>query len=224
VSVPLTAGYRVTHLEWDAPGNRLLGFAVDAVTDRAVPIRIDIASGAIMPLSALSADCCTLNIGVSALTRNGDPRLLVIGRGTTDTSDQLLEFNMTTGALERVVALTDWRIDELVRHPVTNVVYGLGQVLSTNAAQPFALDASLAPGAIGPGVAGCCFALAGGAAIDRTTNELVVLSAAFGGAQFNARAFDLATGVATDGPVLTANLLFEDSGVVFGVLFANGFE
>lgn len=223
---PLSSGYRVTHMEYDASGNRLLALARDALSDQLLMATIVPSTGTVTVRQVLSAPCCTLRTGVSALTTSSGLRMLVVGTNAT-AQEQVLEFNFTsnTGPIASNIP-AGLQVAELAVHPVSGIVFGLGYSSATQLSHPIQLGA--APGyvisTIGPGTANCCFALAGAAAIDRINNQLVIVGL---GSAVNTSAvhrFSLSTGVYQTGVGLTANALFEDTGLVTDYIFANGFD
>lgn len=221
----LSAGFRVTHLEWDAVGGRLFGLAIDSASENLVMAQINPVSGTLTVRATLASPCCVLRAGVSALTTSGGTRMFTVG--TSGGVEQLLIFNFdtNTGPTTGTIA-SNLRVSELAIHPQTGVLFGLAHDTSAESTRLITVGTS-APftiAAIGAGASDCCYVLAGPAAIERTINGLFVLSTAFGTTAPSVRRFDLTTGTMTAGIALTGFALFEDTGVNTGALFSDGFE
>ncbi len=221
-ATPASGGYLITHVEHQAATGQLRAIARDAASGQWQLANLAV-NGIVVPVGTLPGDCCSFRAGVSVLA---GARLLLVGRRSADTQDHLLGIDLASGALALAVPIpANLAFNDLVAHPSTGVVYGLAHDTNSAATGLYTVDPLLGGvGAIGSGSAGCCYALAGPAVIDRTTNGLVALVSDFGSGTTAARSFDLATGLASNGPALAANALFEDFGIATGVLFADSFE
>jgi hypothetical protein len=224
--VALSSGYRVTHMEIDAPNARLLALARDLTTDQIVMAEINPVTGVLGVRAALAAPCCRFKIGVSALTRNAGLRLFVVGTNAT-AAEQLLVFDFDANTGPQAVNIPNGlQLNDLVVHPITGTLLGLAHDPTALVALPISVGA--APGyaisTIGAGTVNCCFALAGPAAIDRGSNRIFTLGSVYGASAPVVLSFDLATGTPSTGIALSGSALFEDFGVVAEALFADGFE
>ena len=224
--MPLSNSYRISHMEFDASGNRLLALARDQLTDQLVMASINPANAMLTVLAVLPAPCCGLRTGVSALTQNGAVRMLVVGRNAA-ANEELLEFNFSSTSGPQASSIpAGLQMAELLVHPLSGALLGLAHDDSTGLTHPVQIGA--APGyaisLLGTGTQGCCFALAGAATVDRVLNTLNIVGLGTSPSASRMHRFDLSSGVHSVGIALTANALFEDSGVNTESLFANGFE
>lgn len=226
--LPIPAGLRISHLEWDASGSlRLVGVASDT-TDDSVTL-VSIAGTTVSDLGMPSADCCTFRAGVSAF-RASDDSLFLVGRRTTDTVDQLFRFTMNPPALAQVVSIpADLSVNELVVNAGGQLL-GLAYSNAAAATLLFNTDAGLNITTVGSGMSDCCFVLAGSIAIDTGSNAIVSLGPGIAGMQPNPPqqwSFDLGSGAILPGMVATSGAgLFFDGGTIAGdsLLFQDGFE
>lgn len=222
--LPLSAPYRITHLEYDPGSGQLLALARDPADERVVMLSLDPLSGQLSLRARLTEPCCELKTGVSVLLPGSPTRLLAVGRSGGEES--LLSFDFSAATSPTVVALpANLRVAELAVHPASAQLFGVGFNESTGLTHAIAFGAppGFVPTLIGAGSSDCCFVLAGSAAIDRLGNSLAVLGQASGGAPRLQR-FSLFDGSRSQGIELQAHALLEDFGVRFGGLFADGFE
>ena len=222
-SVPTSSAEHITHLAYDAPNTRLLGFAANDAGGVDM-VRITPGTGTVVVAAALGPACCTLRAGVIAY-QPGTSTLYAVGRRSTDTNDQLLAFSTGSGTLQNAWDLGNERIAQLIVDGST--LYALSYAQDTKLLRPgtFTFVPAFQFNATGAGTSDCCFVLAGSAAIDHANNALVALtrtSATSG--PFAVRAFSLSTGNVTVGSTLQAMGLFEDTAVLFDRIFADGFE
>jgi hypothetical protein len=223
--VAVSAGFRVTHLEWDAVGARLFALAIDSATEALVMAQINPVSGTLTVRATMTAPCCVLRSGVSALTTSGGTRMFAVGMAGG--AEQILIFNFDTNTGPATATIpAGFSIAELVVHPQSGALFGLAHDSSAESTRLITVGTSapftVTP--IGAGASDCCFVLAGPAAIDAAGNRLVALGAAFGATATSVRSYNLATGVPSNGIGLTGFALFEDTGISTGVLFSDGFE
>jgi hypothetical protein len=224
-SIAITSGRRVTHLNYDAPRSRLVGFVAEDAGGIDVAT-IDPGNGNVVLTGVLGPQCCTLRSGISAYTAGAD-RLYAVGR-TTDqigTGDALFVFSVDGGKLLNSYALGSESILQLVVDGST--VYALTYNNAGAATRPAVItfSPSLVLTPIGAGTSDCCFTLAGPAAIDHAHNTLVALTRSTTGAgSFFIRAFSLSDGSVTTGNSVPAMGLFEDNAVLFDRIFADSFE
>lgn len=224
--VLVTAGYRVTHMEHDPIGARLLALARDQVTEQIVMASINPATAVLTVRAALAAPCCELRTGVSALQLSGGTRFFAVG-GAGAATEQLLVFNFDNNTGPVAVNIpNNLQLNDLAINLATNAIVGLAYDLTALMSMP--INVGAAPGyaisTIGAGNAGCCYALAGAAAVDRIGNRIVVIGSAEGTSAPRVQSFSLVDGSLAAGIALPANALFEDFAIVIDVLFSDGFE
>ncbi len=224
--LPVSAGYRVTHLEYDATGARLLALARDAVTENLVMAAIDPATGALSVRANLAAPCCVLRAGVSVLTTSGGTRLLTVGRAAA-ANEELLIFDFVANTGPQAVTIPgDLKLGDLARHPLSGAVFGVAHDETADVTRVITVGAapSYPIATVGTGATACCFGLAGASAIDRTSGEIVFIGSVSGSTLPAVQRFNVVTGARVAGIALAGNAVFEDFGVSTGVLFADGFE
>lgn len=224
-SVAISAGYRISHMAYDSLRQRLVAL-LSADDDTTQLATLDPASGNVTVTGAPGSGCCMLRSGVIAYAASSD-LLYAVGRRSTDTSDQLFAFAVTTGTLQAAYPLGTATIAQLLYD--SGNLYALSYDATADTLQPARI--SFSPGfalnTIGTGNSGCCFVLAGSMAFDPANNALVAVtrSSATPASPFVIRSFSLGDGSATIGNPLTANGLFYDRYAnLVDRIFADGFE
>jgi len=170
-----------------------------------------------------ASDCCTLRAGVVAY-QPGSGTLFAIGRRSGDSTDQLLAFAVGGGGLQQAYDLGGERVVQLVADG--GELYGLSTAAGSDALRvgrfSFAPTVAFVP--YNSGASGCCFALAGPAAIDHATGVFAALTRAdSAGAPFLIRTF-AASGAPLTGNAVAALGLFEDDVRLLDRIFADSFE
>jgi hypothetical protein len=224
--LPLDPGFTVTHLEFHAATGQLFGLAREIATGGVAMVAINPLTAALTVRARPPAPCCSLKAGVSALIDSGNVHLLAVGRNA-GSQEVILPFNFTSNSLGSDIPLpAGEQVTDLVRHPATGVVWGFSHETATGLGRPFSIG--LFPGfpfvTVGPGHAGCCYALAGSAAIDQIANQLVFIGHAQAGERPALQRFSFSDGSRTVGPFLIGHGLFQDFGLRFDELFSDGFE
>ncbi len=222
-SIAITAGRRVSHLDYDPLRARLVGFVVEDAGGIDVAT-VDPVSGNVVVTGVLGPSCCTLRAGVSAYAASAD-RLYAVGRRSGDITDQLLVFSVGSGTLQAAYDLGSESVLELVADggSLYALSYAQGSAVLRVASITFAPAFSLSP--IGSGSSDCCYVLAGSAAIDHAKNTLDTLARSNSTSEpFAIRAFSLSSGNVTIGQTVPAMGLFEDTAVLFDRIFADSFE
>lgn len=221
-SIGLGTGQRITHLVYDPLRVRLAALIAD--DGGGVDLATLSTSGGVAVTGALGPDCCQLRAGVAAYDAAADI-FYAVGRRATDSADQLLAFSIANGTLLAAYPLGGESVSALLLDGST--LYALSYDATSDALR--AATITFTPGfaltPIGAGASGCCFVLAGPAALDHARNALVALTRASTSAEaFAVRAFSLADGTVTPGNALSANGLFEDSVPLSDRIFADDFE
>jgi len=221
-SLGLSNGQRVTHLVYDPVHLRFAALVADDAggVDPAIVSMF----GRVAVTGTLGPDCCSLRAGVAAYDAAAD-LFYAVGRRTTDSTDQLFAFSITQGTLLASYPLGSESVSTLLLHG--GVLYALSYDAATDALR--AATITFTPGfaltPIGSGAAGCCFVLAGSAALDHARNTLVALTRSSTTIEpFAIRSFSLADGTVTQGFALAANGLFEDTVPLSDRIFADDFE
>lgn len=225
---PWDPAFRITHMEWDASGSaRLVGVAIRLSDDSATFVKVESNSG--IDLGMPEPGCCTFRAGVSAF-RSTDDSFFLVGRRATDTQDHLFRFTMNPLALAQVVPIPDdVTVTELDLFGGASLI-GLGYSAAAAATKVFTTDAALTITLLGSGASNCCFVMAGSAARDTSTNQLVTLGPQNAEIQPNSPrqwGFSLSSGAIFEGMTDTNGVgLFFDTTPIFSVpvLFADGFE
>jgi len=221
-SVPISSGTRISQMNFDQLREQLVALVSDdnGGTDIA---NVDPGTGTVTTIAALGPDCCVLRQGVAAylpLTRT----LYAVGRRSTDSTDQLLAFDMADGVLAQNADLGTLRVSQLATDGIS--LYALVYTPSTD---DLTLDqvstANLGFTQIGNVASGCCFALTGPATIDVASNSFNALLRSSDGSNLSTvTSFSLNDGTMTQGNAIQAMGLFDDTAALSDRIFADGFE
>jgi hypothetical protein len=222
----LDPAYTVTHLEFHAASAQLYALARDNASGELVMAAINPTTAQLTVRATIAAPCCELKAGVSALADSGNLLLLAVAK--TPAGDEVIQlFDFSTNTLGGEIALpAELQLTDLVRHPASGTIWGFAHDGATALGGPIAIG--LVPGnpvvPIGPGVAGCCYAQAGAAAIDQSSNALVFIGHDTAGNPSSLQHFNLSDGSHSVGASVVGHAVFQDFGLNFSQLFADGFE
>lgn len=222
----LDSAYTVTHLEYHAASAQLYALARGSASGDLVMAVINPGTAQLTVRATIPAPCCELKAGVSAFADSGS--LLMLAVAATPTGEEVIQlFDFSTNALgSQIAPPPGLKVADLVRHPASGTIWGFAHDPASALGGPIAIG--LVPGnpvvPVGPGVAGCCYALTGSAAIDQVGNALVFIGQDATGEAPRLMRFNLADGSRSIGPQVSGHALLQDFGLNFEQLFSDGFE
>jgi len=235
-SMQAPAGRYFSALAFDAPSSSVVGLVSDPTGASASQVFVVPTSGGtafgVPGYMVAAPDCCSLVRGVAAW-RASTRELFAVGRRTGDIEDQLLRFDVGTGAaLPDAYPIADDRVVALAVDALDGSLYALARsvldftylvrITYTTAGMPVTLSA------IGSAPAACCYVASGPAAIDGidAARALYALTRdAQAPAAMQLSRFDFASGnPAVVNAAIEGYGLWTDMDAALDRIFADGFD
>lgn len=227
LGVALWPGTTATRLAAQTPA-RLLALAHDIPGDRQVLAVVDQGTGALTPVGAGLAGCCTTSVLDGALDAAGDTYYAIMTR-SGESAPRVLAFDTASGAATASAPLTTTAaINYLAYDDASGQLLALALITSTLTAEVLRIDpATGATTALNGAIANCCSPVAFDAAYDAANRLLYVAVAYFDSAtQPRLLTISGANGALLDDvpldPAYTVNHLAYDAaaGTLWAVVYA----